>query len=237
MKLRIILYHHQLGETIPKKDLKEMKDFSPQFICFPEYFFVQKNLGTMIQTQHNQKLQQKRLKALSLYLNCTIIGGSMPELSNEKTYNTTFVYNKGKQIGLYRKNNLFFPEVGHITPGTKLEVLEIDEIRFGILICADVFHESSFKYMKDHNADIVFIPTFSPRKSESIEIKHKRDKEIYVKGAQLADATLIKVCGVPSPFKDFIQARTLIADKEDIIYRTNPDEEDLNLIIKRVIDI
>jgi len=237
MNIRVVLYHYQLGETIPKKNLIEIKNFSPHFVCFPEYFFVQKNLGTMVQTEHNQKLQLKRLEALSIYLNCTIIGGSMPELADNVTYNTTFVYHKGIQIGSYRKNNLFFPEVGHITPGTELEVLEIDGIRFGLLICADVFHDNSFDFMKENNAQMVFIPTFSPKKDEDVEVKHKRDKEIYVRGAQRADATLIKVCGVPSPFKDFIQARTLIADKNDIIYRTTPEEENKNLIIKRTIEM
>ena len=39
-KIKIIMYQKSLGIPISKSEFKEMKEYSPHFICFPEYFFV-----------------------------------------------------------------------------------------------------------------------------------------------------------------------------------------------------
>jgi predicted amidohydrolase len=117
---RVILYQKPLGIPVTKKDIREMAEFKPQFVCFPEYFFVSRRLGNHGQTQHNQQIQIKRIKSISKALDCVVIGGTMPELADEVMYNTTFVYKSGQELGSYRKKNLFFAEVGKITPGTEL---------------------------------------------------------------------------------------------------------------------
>ena len=235
--IRVILAQKQLGVPVTRTDINDMKSFKPHFVCFPEYFFVNQKLGNHGQTMHNQKHQIQRVRLLSEALDCVVIGGTMPELDAGEMYNTTFVCQSGKELGFYRKKNLFFAEVGKITPGTELKTFSAYGITFGVLICADVFHDESFIFMKEHGAKIIFSPTFSLIKTETVEEKHARDNEIYVRGAQIAEAVIVKVCGVPSEYKNILQARSLVADREKVIYRVRPDEEKTEKIIKITLDI
>ncbi len=237
MKVRIILFQKALGEPVTRKDAMEMRGFKPHFICFPEYFFVNKSLGTHVQTPHNQARQLQRLATLSRELSTVVIGGTMPELADGGLYNTSFVFRDGEMLGRYRKKRLFFAEVGKITPGEDYRVFEAHGITFGILICADVFDDDGFHFMKDRGARIIFSPTFSPRKEETVEDKFKRDRDIYVRGAGLSGAVIVKVCGVKSEFRNFLQARSLIADRNDVIFRVMPDREDAEIIIMREIEV
>jgi len=235
--IKIILYQKSLGEPIPRKDIDEMREFQPHFVCFPEYFFVSQNVGNLNQTADNQKLQLKRMNLLSKKLQTVIVGGTMPELSEGKLFNTTFIYNRGEQLGYYRKKNLFLPEKGKITPGKEYKFFSAYGIRFGVLICADVFYDESFLFMKKNNVSVIFSPTFSLKKEESVEDKFKRDRDIYVRGSNLESAPIVKVCGVKSEYKNFLQARSLISNEKKILYRVLPEEEDQQLIIKKEITI
>jgi predicted amidohydrolase len=172
------------------------------------------------------------MEALSRGLDTVLIAGSMPEQSGGHLYNTSYVYDRGKLLGAYRKQNLFFAEVGKITPGAEFAVFSAYGITFGVLICADVFRDESFLEMKRLGARIIFIPTFSPRRQESVEEKFRRDNDIFVRGAGISGALIVKVCGVRSEYKDFLQARSLVADPGGVRFRVNPDQEDLPMIIK-----
>ena len=237
MKIRVVLYQMPLGIPIPRADVEEMRRFRPHFVCFPEYFFVNTGLGTQVQTRHNQERQLRRLEVLSRGLGTVVVGGSMPELGDGVIYNTCFVYRDGEPLGSYRKKRLFFAEVGKITPGDSYRTFSAHGITFGVIICADVFDDEGFRFMRERGARLVFSPTFSPRKQETVEEKFKRDNDIYVRGAGIADAVVVKVCGVRSEFRDFLQARSLIATKDGILFRVMPDQEDTPMIIKKEIEV
>ncbi|PKL35463.1 MAG: hypothetical protein CVV44_21910 [Spirochaetae bacterium HGW-Spirochaetae-1] len=237
MKARIVLYQKPLGTTISHDDAAVMRKFRPHFVCFPEYFFVNTVLGNHGQTDHNERLQKKRIAVLSKELDTVVIGGTMPEVQAGNMYNTTFIYDRGRELGFYRKKNLFFAEVGKITPGDDYRVFHAYGYNFGVLICADVFHDESFLFMRDNQARIIFSPTFSLKKNELPEEKFLRDREIYVRGASLADSVIVKVCGVKSSYKDFLQARSLIAGRHDVLYRVSPEEEETPMIICKEIEI
>ncbi len=161
----------------------------------------------------------------------------MPELDDGMLYNTSFVFREGELLGRYRKKRLFFAEVGTITKGSSYEIFEAYGIRFGVLICADVFEDDGFQFMRENGARIIFSPTFSPKKVESIEEKFKRDRDIYVRGAAISGAVIVKVCGVKSERVNFLQARSLIADNNGVIFRVMPEQEDASVIIKKEIQI
>lgn len=236
-EIRVILAQKQLGVPVTRRDINDMLSFKPHFVCFPEYFYVNRRLGSHAQSPHNQELQVQRIRLLSKALDCVVIGGTMPEVEGSIMYNTSFICQSGKDLGFYRKKNLFSAEEGIITRGSEYKTFTAYGITFGVLICADVFHDESFLFMRDHGARIIFSPTFSLAKNESIEEKHSRDNIIYIKGAELADAVIVKVCGVPSEYKNFLQARSLVADKEKVIYRVSPEEEHTEKIIKIKLDI
>ncbi len=235
--VRIVLCQLPLGITLAHEDADSIRAFSPHFVCFPEYFFVNRRLGNHVQTPHNYRRQHARLKMMSQSLNTVVIGGSMPEKADGRLYNTSFVYDRGSMLGSYRKQNLFFAEEGTITPGKGFTTFEAYGLRFGVLICADVFKDESFLEMKRCGAHLLFIPTFSPRRIEGVQEKFMRDNDIFVRGARLSGALVVKVCGVKSPYRDFLQARSLVADQQGVIYRVRPDQEDSPLFIACEVEI
>jgi predicted amidohydrolase len=235
--MRLILYQKPLGIPVTHGDVDQMRDFCPHFVCFPEYFFVNMNLGTRVQTPHNQIRQLQRIEAISRVLSTVVIGGTMPERAGSLLYNTCFVYQNGRPLGKYRKKRLFAPEVGTITPGDTYRVFEAYGIIFGVIICADVFDDEGFHFMREKKARVIFSPTFSPKKEETVEDKYKRDNNIYVRGAKMSGAVIVKVCGVKSEFRDFLQARSLIADKNGVIFRVRPEDEESAMIIKQEIEV
>jgi predicted amidohydrolase len=230
-KIKLALMQKKLGTAITKAEAERLRKFNPNFICLPEYFFVNKRFGTRNQTPHNFRRQHQRIEILSRSLNCVVIGGTMPGYLTGKKFNTCFIYEKGKLNGSYSKQNLYSAEEGDITPGDKLHVFSAYGIKFGILICADVFLEQYFIKLKDFGVQLIFIPTFSPRKDESPEEKFKRDNDIFVHGAKTSDAVIVKVCSVPSEFKKHLQGRSLIADRDGIIFRVMPEQENEEMII------
>ncbi len=230
--IRIILYQKPLGITVSRRDAAEMREFAPHFICFPEYFFVNKKLGNHAQTPHNFKRQLSRMRTLSRELGTVVIGGTTPEPEGARIYNTSFIFSGGELLGSYRKRNLFFAEEGKITPGGTFSVFSARGLSFGVLICADVFLDESFLEMKRLGAKIIFIPTFSLRRQETAEEKFQRDNDIFVRGARISGALIVKVCGVKSEYRDFLQARSLVADGSGVLYRVRPDEEETPMIIK-----
>ncbi len=236
-KVRVILYQKSLGIPLTKRDVAEMKRFRPHFVCFPEYFFVLRRLGNHGQTPHNQEMQIQRIRLLSRELDATVIGGTMPEVAGGNMYNTSFIFHGGEMLGSYRKKRLFFAEVGKLTPGDDYRVFRSQGITFGVLICADIFDEAGFLFMKEQGADIIFSPTFSLKKNETPEEKFRRDNDIYVRGAALSGAVIVKVCGVKSEYKDFLQARSLIAAPEGVRYRVEPHQEDTEMIIMKEVEI
>ncbi len=229
--VRIVLCQMPLGERLSHREAAPIRAFRPHFLCFPEYFFVNKRLGNHGQTPHNQERELSRIKTMSRVFDATVVGGSMPELDNGLLRNTSFVYSRGEPLGFYRKRNLFFAEEGKITPGDRAGVFTAGGVTFGVLICADVFKDESFLEMKRLGARIIFVPTFSLKREESVEDKYRRDKEIFVRGARLSGALIVKVCGVKSEYKNFLQARSLVASPEGVLYRVKPDEEDRAMII------
>ena len=237
MILKIALAQKPHNSTITHKEADELRKFSPHFLCFPEYFFANHRLGHHVQTPREFKKQLRRIELISKLIDTVVIGGTTHEPDGKNLYNTSFIFDRGKITGSYRKQNLFFTEYEKITPGSESRIFFAYGIKFGVLICADVFLEKSFIEMKKLGARIIFIPTISPRRNETVEDKFERDNEIFIKGARTADAVIAKVCAVKSRYRDYLQARSLVADKNGILYRVNPDEEDKEMIIKVEVEI
>ncbi|KAG6545177.1 hypothetical protein Mapa_013289 [Marchantia paleacea] len=87
----------------------------------------------------------------------TIIGGSIPERSEGRLYNTCYIFGKNGELrGKHRKTHLFdidipgkitFKESDTLTPGGELTVVETDVGRIGVGICYDMrFPEMAMLY-------------------------------------------------------------------------------------------
>lgn len=224
--MKVLIYQQRLLASIPEADYEEIKSHNPNIVCLPEYFFHPDFIS------YDDSIAY--MKKCSKDFNTILIGGTTVLHKNGNSFNACYIFDKGKEVGYYKKIHLFQPEVGRITPGTEYKVFTINNVKIGLLICADALHNESWVNMSKLNPDIIFIPTFSPFKEESHKEKFKRDNEIYVNGAKTCNSIIVKVCCIGKFKNTSLQGRSLVADKNGIIWRVDPQNEK-NKIIKSII--
>ena len=90
------------------------------------------------------------------YSLCICVG--IAELTNHIVYNSQIVADCGEYLGLQRKINLSADEYCHFGAGEELEVFDIGDIRFGIIICYDnLFPELALMHALSH-VDVILCP-------------------------------------------------------------------------------
>ncbi|MEG2199625.1 MAG: carbon-nitrogen hydrolase family protein, partial [Anaerovorax sp.] len=95
-------------------------------------------------------------------------GGSIPELDNDKVYNTSFIFDKnGHIIGKHRKMHLFdidvkggisFKESDTLTAGNEMTVFDTEYGKMGVAICYDVRFPELFRKMTLAGAKLIILP-------------------------------------------------------------------------------
>jgi predicted amidohydrolase len=211
----------------------------PDFVCLPEYYLLEAS----VTDHHRAALEYRRhleyLQLLSDQLSTCLIGGTVVEAVDSKLYNTSYVINRGEIVGKYRKRHPVPNEVkAGMTAGADPFVAEIDGVRIGVLICADVFHPEVFKEHSLLRSDIIFIPTTSVyRPDDTLTEKHRRDKQFFETGASTALSFVVKVCGVGSIFGKPLQGRSLVAAPWGMVTRTQTFNEQDKRVIAQTLDI
>ncbi len=239
MMISVAALQFPLGGVITLEDRLHLIRRRPDFICLPEYFFVR---PTDVNYADGDAFLDQRLlmlAQLSRELSCVVIGGTIPHPVDGGYANIAPMFNRGIQVGSYQKVNPYGREEKRgIIPGTEFKVFDIDGIRVGLLICADVLKPESFESLKRLDADVVFIPTVSPyREYDTVFEKEKRDAGIFVAGAQRTCAYLVKTCGVGTLFGGRLQGRSGIFAPWGILQRVPPDAESKKLILTEYLDI
>lgn len=111
----------------------------------------------------------KFMSELAAQLNIYLVGGSIPELTeDDKVYNTAFVFDrKGNIIAKHRKAHLFdidvpgritFKESDTFTAGDKATLFETEFGRMGLAVCFDMRFPELFRKMTLGGAKVVFLP-------------------------------------------------------------------------------
>ena len=126
-----------------------------------------------------------------------LVGGSMPELSGGKVYNTSYVFDReGRQIAKHRKAHLFdidveegqrFRESETLTPGDQVTVFETEFGRMGLCICFDFRFQELAKAMADQGAQLILVPaafnmTTGPAHWELLFRQRAVDNQIFTLG-------------------------------------------------------
>ncbi len=111
---------------------------------------------------------QKALSTLAKELGIFIVGGSIPELSEGKVFNTSFFYNaRGEQVAFHRKVHLFdinikggqkFCESDVLSAGDKITTFETPFGIMGICICFDFRFEEIARIMALRGAKAIIVP-------------------------------------------------------------------------------
>lgn len=144
---------------------------------------------------------QQALSALAKELKIWIIGGSVPELEEDRVYNTCFVYgDTGRQVARHRKMHLFdisveggqsFRESDTLSPGNEVTVFDSPWGRLGLCICFDLRFEELARIMTLQGARAIFIPaafnmTTGPAHWELLFRQRAVDNQLFTIGTSPA---------------------------------------------------
>ena len=164
----------------------------PEMFCCPysNRFFraYGEEEGEMVWTALSQIARELRI-----YL----IGGSMPELSGGKVYNTSYVFDReGRQIAKHRKTHLFdinveggqrFQESAVLSPGDQITVFDTEFGKIGLCICFDFRFQELAKAMADRGAQLIVVPaafnmTTGPAHWELLFRQRAVDNQVFTLG-------------------------------------------------------
>lgn len=141
------------------------------------------------------------LSEVSKEKNIYLVGGSIPELYEDKVYNSSFIFNnEGKLIGKHRKMHLFdidikngikFKESEVLTPGDKATIIDTKWGKMGVAICYDIRFPELTRIMALEGAKVVFMPaafnmTTGPAHWDLSFRARALDNQIYMVGVSPA---------------------------------------------------
>ncbi|WP_321393901.1 carbon-nitrogen family hydrolase [uncultured Desulfuromusa sp.] len=107
-------------------------------------------------------LEEMQKECLKLDL---VTVGSLPELEDDRIYNTAYVIDKGEIVGSYRKLHLFstMHEDRFLSSGDHSLVIDTSIGRLGIAICYDLRFPELFRKLALAGAEIICIPAEWPK--------------------------------------------------------------------------
>ncbi len=226
--IKIALYQGFHGQGMPDSIAEQIKQAKPEILCLPEYFMVGPDELSILPSADRHNKHLKYLKRLSIRLNCAIAGGTLLRWTNNEYKNTCYLISNGSVLGFYEKIHLYKHEgKGLVSPGYEYRVIRLNNIRVGLLVCADVLYAGTFSNLKGLRPDIVVIPVTAPyRKHETVEKKFARDQKLFVDGAKIVGCPVIKISSVGKIAGHRVQGRSLVAAPNGIIFRVPPGNED-----------
>ncbi|MCT8975558.1 carbon-nitrogen hydrolase family protein [Clostridium sp. CX1] len=146
----------------------------------------------------------KMLSSTAKDKNIYLIGGSIPEIEDDKIYNTSFIFdNKGELIGKHRKVHLFdidikngvrFMESEVLSSGSDITLVDSPWGKVGVAICYDIRFPEIIRIMALKGAKIIFIPaafnmTTGLAHWETLFKSRALDNQLYIAGISPARNT------------------------------------------------
>jgi predicted amidohydrolase len=149
--------------------IKQSSKNKAEIIILPEMFNCPYD-NAKFKEYAETKDESKTLKAISKAAsdnNVLIIAGSIPEIDNEKIYNSCFIFNNfGELIGQYRKIHLFdidttgikFKESDTLSAGKRIGIFDTEYGKIGVAICYDMRFPELLRIMALQGAQLIIIP-------------------------------------------------------------------------------
>lgn len=238
-RLKVAALQKRSGSVVSPGELDRLKASRVDLICLPEYFFIPDRVRNQIETINHRETILKTLEAYSRRLVGTVVGGTLVEREGPRYYNACHVFDSGRYAGVYRKMYPTSHEIGvGISPGEKYSVFEVRGIRLAVLICADVLFTESFYALAELNVDVIAVPTTSPfLPDDTAADKERRDRDIYIEGARITGAHIVKACGVGYLMGRRLQGRSLICNRNGILAQVPIMNEALEATLITEIDL
>ncbi|KAG5890845.1 hypothetical protein JTB14_016278 [Gonioctena quinquepunctata] len=193
----------QVGADLTKnlenaaKLISQAKQLGAKLITLPECF--NSPYGTNFFNEYAEripngptsKMLSKAAKENSVYL----VGGTFPEVENNKYYNTCTVWNpEGNLVAKFRKMHLFdidipgkitFKESDVLSPGNELVTFDFEGVKVGLGICYDLRFEEFAKLYRLQGCKILIFPaafnmTTGPIHFELLQRARAVDNQLFV---------------------------------------------------------
>jgi len=236
---KVTIVQCEVGRQLTRDENLLIFKQRPDFVVLPEYFNVDPERRDTARNSGEAYDRLQYCQVLSDRFHATLIAGTAIASLGGNFYNSCYVYNRGEFVGSYYKTNPTEKEKKNgIVAGAGRELFEIDEVRFSILVCADVLDPDNFSGLCALEPDIIFVPTTSPfQPHDTVREKIARDNGIFVDGARRAGSFIVKCCAVGNLWGGRLQGRSLAAAPWGVLSRIPPDEEDRARILSVVLDI
>lgn len=181
-----------------REKLLELKDNGIDLAVLPEMFccpYSNACFRAYGETAGGEAWQM--LSETARELGIWLVGGSMPELEEDRVYNTAFVFDRhGRQVARHRKAHLFdiqvdggqhFRESETLTAGNEVTVFDTEFGRIGVCICFDFRFQELAKAMGDRGAELIVVPaafnmTTGPAHWELMFRQRAVDNQIFTLG-------------------------------------------------------
>ncbi|XP_030762381.1 omega-amidase NIT2 [Sitophilus oryzae] len=209
--LRVALIQSRVGTNRKEnlenaeKLIKQAKNSGAKLVSLPECF--NSPYGTKFFNQYAESIingpTSQMLSRAAKENEIFLVGGTYPEIDNNKYYNTCTVWNpKGELIATYRKMHLFdidipngitFKESDVLAAGNNLSSFEVNGIKVGLGICYDLRFEELAKLYRLDDVKIMVYPgafnmTTGPIHFELLQRARALDNQVYVLGVSPARA-------------------------------------------------
>lgn len=149
--------------------IKKISSEKPDIVILPEMFscpYITSNFP--IYAEEEGDYSYNFLSNIAKENNIYLVAGSIPEIDNNKIYNTSYVFNRyGEKIGKHRKVHLFdidikgkqtFKESDTLNAGDEVTVFDTEFGKIGLCICYDFRFPELTRLMVNKGAKAIIVP-------------------------------------------------------------------------------
>lgn len=186
------------------KALDQASADGAEIAVLPEMFNCPYNVSRFARYAENIDTGEtiKAISDTAAGLGMYVAAGSVPELSGDRVYNTSILFDrKGRILAYHRKMHLFdiniedritFKESDSISAGDKITVADTELCRIGIAICYDLRFPELFRLMSLAGAKVIIVPAAfnmvtGPAHFELLVRARAVDNQVYIVAAAQAN--------------------------------------------------
>lgn len=192
------------AENLEKAErmVREAAQNGAKAVCLPEMWscpYSKKYFHAFADAENGETVEQ--MSRWARENGVILVGGSIPEKTGDKLYNTCFVFDEsGRQIARHRKVHLFdvdieggvrFKESNSFAAGDDICAFDTSLGKMGVIICFDIRFPELIRATANRGARLIFCPaqfnmTTGPLHWELSIRARAMDNELYFAGASAA---------------------------------------------------
>lgn len=166
--------------------IKKAKQKGAQLVITPELALCGYPPEDLLLRQDFIEANEQKLRQIaSTVHDITVIIGH-PQTVDGKLYNAASVLQNGKVVNTYHKQYLpnysVFDEERYFEPANQTLIFELDGVKFGILVCEDIWKPEPAALCKQAGADVIITLNASPYHMDKLDMRYdvliERAKEV-----------------------------------------------------------